>query len=113
MSSLSAPSAPPQDVRITDTSTTEIQVTWQGVECIYRNTEITSFIVQYDPPSSDGTSEVLTPGDGDQGGSVTLAGLTLFTNYTIKVAANSDKGYGPFTDELTGMTDQDSESVDH
>ena len=77
---------------------------WDGVECIQRNTEITGYTVHYDPPSRDGTDEVPASGDGRNGGSVTLSGLTSFTNYFIRVAADSDLGRGPFSEAIILMT---------
>ena len=81
-----------------------INLTWDGVECIKRNTEITGYTVHYDPPSGDGTGEVSASGDGRNGGSVTLTGLSPSTNYSIEVAANSDEGHGPFSDSITVVT---------
>ena len=77
---------------------------WNGVECIERNTKITGFTVRYDPPSSDGTDEVSASGYGFSGGSVTLTRLSPSTSYSIEVAADSDKGCGPFSGAITVVT---------
>ena len=105
ISFLSAPTAPPQNVRNTSTSSATITVEWGRVECIERNTEITGYRVRYDPPSSDGTGEVSASGDGCNGGSIILTGLSPFTSYSIEVAADSDHGRGPFSSAITVMTD--------
>ena len=86
---------------------------WDGVECIERNTEITSYTVCYNPPSSDGTNEVSASGNGNNGGSVTLIGLTPSTSYSIEVAADSDRGRGPFSDAISAMTDSESLTALH
>ena len=78
---------------------------WDGVVCIERNTFITGYRVRYHSPSSDGTDEVSASGDGINGGSVTLTGLSPSTNYSIQVAADSDLGHGPFSDPITVVTD--------
>ena len=74
---------------------------WDGVECLERNTEITGYTVNYDPPSSDGRDELLAHGSGNNGGSVIFRGLTPFTTYSIQVAADSVLGRGPFSDPIT------------
>ena len=63
--------------------------------------------MHYDPPSSDGTNEVSASGSGNNGGSVTLTGLSPSTSYSIKVAAESDLGRGPFSDPITEVTDSE------
>ena len=60
--------------------------------------------MHYDPPSSDGTDEVVASGRGLEGGNITLRGLGPFTNYSIQVAADSDLGRGPFSDAIIVMT---------
>ena len=78
---------------------------WDGIECIERNTWVTGYIVRYDPPTSDGIDETLASGDGYNGGSVTLIGLSPSTSYSIEVAGNSDQGHGPFSDPVIAVTE--------
>ena len=63
--------------------------------------------MQYDPPSSDGTSEVSANVGRLRGGNATLTGLTPFTKYAIKVAANSEIRHGPFSDTISEVTAED------
>ena len=67
----------------------------------------------YDPPSRDGTDQVSVSGNGNIGGSVTLTGLNPFTSYSIKVAANSGLGHGPFSDPITVVTNSKSFSMNN
>ena len=100
ISLLSAPTGPPRNVRVTNNTSTFITVTVMDVDCLQRNTEITGYTARYSPPSSDGTGEASGDGTGADGGSVNLTGLSPSTSYTIRVAADSDLGRGPFSDPI-------------
>ena len=64
--------------------------------------------MRYNPPSSDGTDEVSASGNGNNGGRVTLRGLSPSNSYSIEVAADSDHGRGPFSDPFTVVTGSES-----
>ncbi len=66
--------------------------------CIDRNSEITGYVLLYGEASSDQRADEEIAVSGDGGGTSTITGLTPYTEYSIKVAAVSDSGIGPFAD---------------
>ena len=82
---------------------------WDGVECIQRNTEITGYIVCFSGTSI--TDEVTVRGRGSD--TFIITELIPFTSYSIKVAADSGLGRGPFSDPITLVTDSESFSMNN
>ena len=108
----------PGDVRAEAESFTDISVQWSGLSnCRLVNGRITQYRVrytakyrvQYETCSTTETRDY-TLGDGENwnnGGRVTLTGLTPSTNYSISVAAVNEKGdVGLYSDPVTTMTQQ-------
>ena len=102
---LSVPSSRPQRVTSLTLNSTAISVSWDPVDCINQNSEITGYIVHYGPASSSTrlTSEVL--GTTSAGREYTAVGLAPSTNYSIQVAAvNREGNVGPFTAAIFATT---------
>ena len=82
-------------LRVVRTSSTNITIAWNAVNCTERNSNITGYVVHFTPPSTSGNDSVMVAGTGDAGGTVTIDGLTPSTQYSIQVAAvNSDGSVG-------------------
>jgi len=102
---LVAPSGGPQSLREVETTSTNITIAWDAVNCIERNSNIAGYVVRYTPPSSSGNDSVMVAGTGDAGGMVTIDGLTPSTQYSIQVAAvNSGGNVGFFSTALSVET---------
>ena len=105
---VSAPASPPDNVNAVANSSTSIGVTWDMVPAIDQNGIITMYEVRYEPLETFGgqiqtqNMAVLAPNM-----SVTLTDLQEFVNYNISVRAYTSVGEGPYSSEVTAMTQQD------
>ena len=90
------PSGVPQAVLAVATGNTAIFVQWDRVSCIERNSEITGYTVRY-APSGGGSSNMTILGTTRSDRNFTITGLSVFTTYTVMVAADTrDMTKGPF-----------------
>ena len=105
----------PRNVRATVVSSTVISVQWDGlIPCRLANSLIVKYRVQYTAESSDEVQSTEESGDWDDGGQISLTGLTPFTTYSIQVAAvNEQDDVGPYSDPKTVQTEEDSKVVFH
>jgi len=102
---LLAPSGSPQSLREVVTSSTDVTIAWDAVNCIERNSNITGYVARFTPPSTSGNDSVMVAGTGDAGGMVTIDGLAPSTQYSIQVAAvNSIGDVGVFSTTLSVQT---------
>jgi len=102
---MAAPSGSPQSLREEETTSTNITIAWDAVNCIERNSDITGYVVRYTPPSTSGNDSVMVAGTGDAWGVVTIDGLAPSTQYSIQVAVvNSDSNVGVFSTALSVQT---------
>jgi len=89
------PNGAPQTVTASVTGPTIVFISWERVNCIDRNSVITSFTVYYGPVGGTAVNVSIS---GTNHRTYTAVGLTPSTNYSIEVAAvNSDGGVGPFS----------------
>ena len=90
------------------TGPTIVFVSWERVDCIDRNSEISGYTVLYGPVGGTAVNDSVS---GTNHRAYTAAGRTPSTNYSIEVAAvNSDGGVGPFSSPIFVRTpDLDSE----
>ena len=75
-------------------------VQWEMVPCIYRNGNITGYLVQY---TGGGSTQSLSV-SGANTNEVTIAGLTASTTYSVRVAAVNDAGTGPLSSSQFTVT---------
>ena len=88
-------------------NSTTISVQWDEVPCLQQNSDITGYIVRYEPVSGDQPSSELITGTDRM---ASLTDLLPFTNYSIEVAAvNSNDSMGLFSTTITGHTPATSE----
>ena len=106
--SLSGATSPPSNVTVTAVNSSSIRVEWGPIQsCRDRNGNITNYNIKYQPVggSSGSVKTEVVSGVGSAGGQVLLDGLTLFTDYTIQVAAvNNQSTVGAFSTAVTGQT---------
>ena len=80
------------------TAPTIVFVSWERVDCIDRNSEISGYTVLYGPVGGTAVNDSVS---GTNHQTYTAVGLTPSTNYSIEVAAvNSDGGVGPFSSPI-------------
>ncbi len=105
------PANPPDNVTASANSSTTIIVTWDIVPPIHQNGIITMYEVLYQPRETfNGAITTQTMNVSGSMMSVVLSNLEEFVNYTIFVRAYTSEGAGPYGEEVTVMTPEDSKS---
>lgn len=91
------PSGAPLNVTVIP-SLSSLVVSWQPPDCLEWNSRrLTHYTLHYHPlpPSQEeGGEEMVT------GTQFTLTGLTSFTNYSVSISANNNRGMGPRSKEV-------------
>ena len=98
----STPSAPPQNVRVTASTSNSLRIEWAAPPSPDRNGIITGYTLQYKKSSASSYSTISSL-------TVTLASLTSlneFTEYQVRVAASTSRGRGPFSDVIVTTTEE-------
>ena len=99
-----APTGAPGRFNITSVESRSLSVVWGTVPCPHRGGPITGYRLHY----SNGSDSYTVNITGERSTQYNLqTGLTPFTNYTVQVAAVSDRGTGPYSTPLTVETLQD------
>ena len=101
---LSAPSAAPTSVSVSEVTSSSITVQWGAVDCIHRNGDITGYSVRYGVQGSGSTQTVSVSGPGTM--DIDISGLTADTSYAVEVAAENADSIGVYSDPLTVDTPQ-------
>ena len=99
----SAPASPPENVQTDVISSTEIRVSWTDVSEIDRNGIITMYEVMYEPLMTFSATVNTT------NLTIIVGGLEEFVEYNISVRAYTSVGPGPYSEEITNRTFEDSE----
>jgi len=102
------PSAPPQDLKLKDTTSTSLLVGWNEVPAVDKNGIIISYTVSYQAIDS-ALVENLTVYFPTR--EVILTGLIKSMNYSVKILASTDKGDGMYSDPEFFVTNQDGKLV--
>ena len=105
------PSGPPEQVTLSDVTSTSIKVTWSPVKVEDRNGIIKGYKVIYRalPNGNNDTKVVnITIESQDTGKTLSLERLNEFTNYSIRVLAFTAIGDGPLSVAEVKQTLQDS-----
>ena len=101
------PARSPDNVTASASSSTTIEVTWDIVPPIHQNGIITMYEVLYQPLETfDGAIVTQTMNVTEM--SANLIDLEEFVNYNISVRAYTSEGPGPYSEEVTVMTQEDS-----
>ncbi|MED6287164.1 hypothetical protein CHARACLAT_013574 [Characodon lateralis] len=106
------PSAPPQEVKCSTTSSTSLLVSWRPPPLMSQNGDLTGYRVHYQVvgPSEGGSDdtepmdEPLVPPNEDR---ALLQRLEKWTQYRITVSASTEVGPGPESEPLICRTDED------
>ena len=105
------PSGPPEQVTLSDVTSTSIKVTWSPVKVEDRNGIIKGYKVIYRalPNGNNDTKVVnITIESQDTEKTLSLERLNEFTNYSIRVLAFTAIGDGPLSVAEVKQTLQDS-----
>ena len=87
------PSSSSQDVMVESHNSASLMVSWQPPKQRYLNGEIIGYEIQYTRvESSDMMSVNVTSGTTH-----TISGLVAYVNYSVRVAAMTVNGTGPFS----------------
>ncbi len=101
------PATPPVNVTATATSPRNISVMWENVLEIDQNGIITMYEVLYQPLETfDGNIMTQTMNVTER--SADLTDLEEFVDYNISVRAYTSERAGPYSEEMTVMTPEDS-----
>ena len=85
------------------TTPRSVSVSWNAIECIERNGEITNYTVVFQEQGG-----AVIPGEVNMmDRTFTASGLTPRTNYIFRVAGVNSNGTGPFTSTFIIQTDED------
>lgn len=111
------PSAPPQEIKCSSTSSTSLLVSWRPPPLRSQNGDLTGYRVLYQVVSpSEGaggdpkpTEEPMVPPTVEQ---VLLQRLGKWTQYHITVSAATEVGSGPESEPIICRTDEDGTSED-
>ena len=101
-----APASPPINIVTSSPSSTAINVTWEEVPSIDQNGIIITYEVYYQPLETfNGTIMKETVNSSELFRELT--GLEGFVKYNISVRAYTSQGPGPFSDDITQITQED------
>lgn len=105
---LSVPSAGPQSLRCSTSSSQSIEVTWQAPPASEHNGIIQNYRLHYEMmgpvvTDNEAVAPLVKTVDGIY---ATLAGLSAHSAYRIRVEAVNRIGAGPFSASVTCLTDE-------
>ena len=100
ISPLTVPSASPQNVVAEGITSTTITLTWSVIECINRNSLVSSYIVRFGVLSDSNRIEIT----GVNSTFLNITNLIPNTLYSFEVAGESEFGRGPFSDPAIART---------
>ncbi|XP_035269163.1 LOW QUALITY PROTEIN: receptor-type tyrosine-protein phosphatase S-like [Anguilla anguilla] len=102
------PSAPPQEIKCSSSSSTALLVSWRPPPAEGMNGALAGYVVRYRaegaPPGPDPVEESTVP---PAAGQLLLQGLEKWTQYRVAVAAFTGEGTGPESQPLLCRTDED------
>ena len=104
------PSESPQDINITVYNSTSLNVTWNPPTILHQNGIITKYKLIYSTTSSEVSNTATREVDGSRH-SVLLVGLEKNTEYNITMSAGTSAGYGPYSNAVLAVTDEDGNIV--
>ena len=97
-----APTGIPRGLSYTVTSTS-VNINWLQIDCIERNGVITDYTVVFQEQGG-----AVIPSEVDvMDRTFTASELTPHTNYIFRVAGVNSNGTGPYSNEITCLTDED------
>ncbi|RWS31821.1 Down syndrome cell adhesion molecule-like protein Dscam2, partial [Leptotrombidium deliense] len=106
----SSPSLPPTKIKCNALSSTSVKVTWDKLAHRNVNGILVGYKVRYKLVTDASEEQIKTEVIRDHNGLI-LYGLEKFTNYSLKIAAYTAAGDGPFSDYVYCITDEDTPSA--
>lgn len=103
----SAPSAPPQEVRLLSLSSTSIKVSWVAPPTDSRHGEIVRYSLAYQAVAGEDMERHQVSGIGADVTSYVLEDLEKWTEYLVWVRAHTDVGPGPESPAVHTRTKED------
>ena len=104
------PSQPPRNVLGSSRSTTWIELTWMIPQAHGRNGIIINYVIDLSSRATRITVVVQTPTfSSPENLYYNITGLSAGSEYTVRVAASTVNGTGPFTEEVRISTLDDGE----
>uniref|UniRef100_A0A8C5HND4 Receptor-type tyrosine-protein phosphatase delta n=1 Tax=Gouania willdenowi TaxID=441366 RepID=A0A8C5HND4_GOUWI len=100
------PSAPPQDITCTSSSSTSVLVSWAPPPLEFQNGVITGYVIQYSTTMRNKTSKRID-GIPPDSSPYLLENLEKWTEYGITVRAQTEAGEGPESLQLLIRTEED------
>ena len=98
------PTGVPRNVTYTVTSTS-VNINWFQIDCIERNGVITNYTVVFQEQGG-----AVVPGEVNMDRMFTARRLTPHTNYIFRVAGVNSNGTGPYSNDITVLTDGDGKN---
>ena len=96
----SRPSAPPENVRVTASTSNTLRIEWAAPPLTDRNGVITGYTLQYKTNNTQSYTS-LSPTTTTL---ATITSLNEFTEYQIRVAAATNSGLGPYSEAIVEAT---------
>ena len=103
-----APTGVPRNVNYTVTSMS-VNINWVQIDCIKRNGVITNYTVVFQEQGG----AVITGDVNVMDRAFTASGLTPHKTYIFRVAGVNSNGTGPYSNDITVLTDEDGKSVNN
>ncbi len=101
------PNSPPENVSIMVLTSSRIMVSWDAIPPEDRNGIITMYEVLYQPLETFDDA-IMTQTMNVTERSAHITDLEEFVDYNISVRAYTSEGAGPYSEEMTVMTPEDS-----
>ena len=105
---MTAPSAPPNEIRVDEIYSDSVHVSWRPPLAVYHNGEIIGYNVTLVTASLTIVNAMFSPDN-----STTIPSLYPHTYYGIFVAAITSAGVGPYSTLVTFTTDESGSHVLH
>ena len=99
------PSSPPQNVMVTSVIPASLMVSWQLPSTINYNGPITGHVIRY---NRVGTSVMMSANVNSET-TDTISGLDAYVEYSVRVAARTVNGTGPFSNPVVRRSGEASE----
>ena len=99
------PSSPPQSVTVTSTNPASLQISWQAPPVVNQNGPLTGYVIRY-TRSGFTINEIVASGL-----TYIISGLVPFVNYSVRVAAMTINGTGPFSADIMQVSGESGKLI--
>ena len=99
------PSSPPQNVMVSSINPASLKVLWQAPLELNQNGPLTGYTFQYT------RSSIVMKETVANGFTYVISGLVPFANYSVKMAAMTINGTGPFSTDIIQVSGEGSRLI--